>query len=196
MANQSDDKQIVSNANSQVSDKNRKKAFAIIFSVLIAIMVIAVYVKDVEHREHTFGDITFSAPGEWVIAEESNEPFQGLPAHSITISNNSYYATIVKHEADDPISTEISDNIIDDTIKDIPNPQDMSVVKTGDLTYYGSWFEDKHTLESTVESLYVVMDHNANTYTIISFVGDKDTKDNIIDTYHSIKYKGENLYNN
>ncbi len=176
--------------------KKNKKIFAVVFSLLIVLMVIVIFTNDTDPKLQTFGDVSFMAPGEWTVVEESNEDFEGVPSHMIVISNKSYDGSIQTLNRDEKITPEISKSIIDEFYSDLPNPQDVCSSNTGDITYAGAWCENQRTFNSTVEAAYIVMDANTNLYTVIAFTGDKDTKDQVIDTYRSVKYKDKQLYTN
>ncbi len=50
--------------------------------------------------------------------------------------------------------------------------------------------------EPSIALFYLVMDADDNLYTVIAFTGDKDTKDQVIDTFRTVKYKDKQLYTN
>lgn len=184
------------NDNQTKAPKKNKKVFAFVFAILIALMIFVIFTNDTEPKLQTFGDVSFMAPGEWTVKEEDNQAFEGVPSHLIVISNKSYDGSIQTLKREEKITPEISQSIIDEFFTDLPHPQDACSSNTGNITYAGAWYENKRTFNSTVEAVYLVMDADDNLYTVIAFTGDKDTKDQVIDTFRTVKYKDKQLYTN
>ncbi len=176
--------------------KKPNKIVVIIFSVLVAIMVLVMLTNDNEPKYQTFGDISFSAPGEWKIKEENNDPIGDWKAHTTVVSNGSYEVTIIDMKSEVDITPEISDTVISQFIKELPNPQDVCMAEKGTLNYAGGWFENEKTINSDVEAGYAIMNSSDDSYTVVSISGDQTTKDDVIASYKSVKYKNTYLYEN
>ncbi len=182
------------NATPSNSKKGNKNLFIGIACVLVAVVLLVVFSSDNEPHPQTFGDVAFTAPGEWAVTEEKDEVMGGMPAHTQVISNKSYEGLISTQKNDEPMTPEVRDSVISEFFKGETNYQDKCSSKLDGIAYAGAWSEEIIDTDEIVQATYVVLDEKTNQFTIIVFSGDKDYKDQIVDTYKSVKFKNIPLY--
>ncbi len=176
------------------ASRKKKRLFTVLISVFVALIMIVVFVEDEPPTEHTFGNITFSAPGEWSIKEEKSDSSSGVNVHTTVYSNGSYTISILDMSIPTGVTSDEKLEILDEFIAKIPNPQDTMTGDKGSVYYSGAWYVTKTFKQKYIQAGYVIVNMDNNDYVVVSISGKDTYKENIFNTYKSIKYKDISLY--
>ncbi len=187
----------LSQENNKGSKNSKNKLFAIIAGVFVAIVVVVLYINHNNNTSyHTYGNVSFSAPGEWVIMNEKTETvLDFIAATTKVVSNGSYDVTIITMNSPEQITPEIASSVLDSFMQDTPDVKDVCKGSADTFSYAGGWVELKEANKTDIDASFMVINTEYNTYTGITVSGNMDEKNNIIDTFKSIKYKDVVLFN-
>ncbi len=142
---------------------------------------------------HTYGNVSFSAPGEWKVDKEEEGKFHGIPATTKFVTNEMYSVEMVTMQIPAGGVSALNKTATNDFLSHFNDAQDVQNSSFGDVVYSGAWHSPKGKGNLT-QGAYVIMDSSNNNYTILTISGPRANKDEVVDIFKSIKYRDTNLY--
>ncbi len=183
------------NAEGKSEKKSNGKYIALIVGILAALILLVVSIGTDKVTYHTFGDVSFSAPGEWKVEDEKSESvLDFLTMNNTVVTNGVYDGEVATIHSPEKISQEMSDEIIKEAIQNAKDSTDFVQGTSGNIAYAGGLFENSETLGRDVVGGYIIVDRDTDIITTFAVYGDKSLKEDVTSSYKSAKYKDINLY--
>ena len=177
------------------SDKENpmKKNKIILFSVIALVVGALWFMFPKNNVVHTYGNVSFSAPGKWKVDKEQDGTYHGMPATIKSVTNELCSVELLTFQIPDDKADALNSTVTTDFFSRLNNAQGMQNSSFGDVVYSGAWHDPKDKGNLT-QGAYVIMDAANNKYTILTISGPRANKDDVVDIFKSIKYRDTNLY--